>query len=79
METYRDLDQKLQEHCRIHSFSRERYIEQIIMMDRIHVSLGEKSLRSFAKVGEIKLAPETIHLLSDFHLIKLHKWFWDQL
>lgn len=59
----------LEEYRREHSFTREKFIEQIKMMHNVSVELNEKPRLKIDKLEE----------RSDDALTKAHKFYWDML
>jgi hypothetical protein len=75
------MDAKIIAHSSEHKFSRAKFIKEIIGFSDACVSVGEKGLSQFYidSVNKRKISPDNIETLSDEHLIKIHKFFWDGL
>lgn len=73
------MGDKVEQYKRFHKFTREQFIKDITMFDEICVRVGEKGLKIFQKIDSIKISVDNLHLLSDERLVKIHKYFWDNL
>ena len=61
---------------KFHNYSKETFIKEILIFHDADISFGDKGLKIFKKMGNIKVRPETLHLLPEVELIKIHIWFW---
>ena len=71
--------QSLINHRNKFKFTREGFIHDIRNFHAACIENGEKGLKEFKKIDGIRVSIETLYLLSDEPLIKIHKWFWDSL
>lgn len=74
-----EFSQPILDYMREHKYTKEKFIDQIQMMNRVHMECGERITLKKLKAGSIKPTPENLYSLTDEQLVKIHKIFWDAL
>lgn len=70
-----EITQVLRDYMREHKFTREKFIDQIRMMNKVHVETGSRITLNKLKANKIKLTSENLDGCADEQLAKVHKVF----